>query len=177
MSSMKHLASVLDDLEHGHDVDLFDAAHAYILNGWTITLVGDDKRPIGKWGAGGWNRFDESNMHKLRVGRATGIGVITGPSGLVVLDYDQADVFDLVASTYGEHDTRIARTPRGYHAYFSAPDGVTLKPRQNIIPGLDVRAAESYIILPPSIMSHGSYAWHNAKPISELPANIIPLIS
>jgi hypothetical protein len=174
---MKHLASVLDDLEHGHDVDLVDAAHAYIMNGWTITLVGDDKRPIGKWGAGGWNRFDASNMHKLRIGRATGLGVITGPSGLVVLDYDQADVFDLVALTYGEHDTRIARTPRGYHAYFSAPDGVTLKPRQNIIPGLDVRAAESYIILPPSIMSHGSYAWHNAKPISELPANIIPLIS
>lgn len=177
MSTIKELHHTYTNLLDGEPCSLTDAAHAYILDGYTITLVGADKRPTGKWGVGGWNRFDETNADRLSIGRATGIAVITGPSGLAVLDFDDPDVFALFTEQYGDIQTRIARTPRGYHAYFNAPDGVTIKPRLNIIPGLDVRAGESYIILPPSIMEHGTYAWVNANPILDMPMPILNLIT
>lgn len=177
MSTLKELHHTYTDLLDGKPCSLLDAAYAYILDGYTITLVGADKRPIGKWGPGGWNRFGHSNAHELATGRATGIAVITGSSNLAVLDFDDADTFARACDEHNITETRIAQTPRGYHAYFNAPEHATLKPRHNIIPGLDLRAAESYIILPPSTMHHGTYTWANANPILDMPTSILELVS
>ena len=163
---------------HPQRTPIVDAAYAYISkNNWTLVAVGDNKRPLGEWGPGGHNRYDYTNLERVFQINAPGIGVITGPSGLVIIDLDNDAAIKLWADTFGLPMTRVARTPRGRHLYFIAPPGVHIPPGTEILPGVDVRGAESYAILPPSRLAHGSYAWVNPEaPILPLPDNVCDLV-
>jgi hypothetical protein len=92
------------------------------------------------------------------------IGIAAGPSRLVILDIDVKGETDGRASLrtcerlLGRLPlTRSVRTPSGgVHLYFSAPDGVELRPSAGKLgPGIDVRAGWSYVIAPPST----GYVW------------------
>jgi hypothetical protein len=142
---------------------------------WTIVLVGADKRPLGEWGVGGRNRYDYRNSENIYATNAPGIGVITGPSGLVIIDLDNDEAIKAWATRFGIPTTLTARTPRGRHLYYNAPPGTYIPPGTSILPGVDVRGGESYAVLPPSIL-HGAYEWANTNPIEDLPDNIINLL-
>ena len=82
---------------------------------WTIVLVGQDKRPLGEWGVGGRNRYDYRNSENIYATTSPGIGVITGPSGLVIIDLDNDEAIKSWAREFGIPTTLTARTPRGRH--------------------------------------------------------------
>jgi hypothetical protein len=157
---------------------ILDAAFAYINeNNWTILGVGLNKRPIGEWGPGNPNRYDYSNSERIyQLGNVPGIAVVTGPSGLVIIDLDNDDAIRSWADRFGLPMTRIAKTPRGRHLYFQAPLGLHIPPGTEIMPGVDVRGAESYAILPPSVLA-AAYTWHNDNPILPLPDDVIDLVT
>lgn len=164
--------------QHPDRSPIIDAAVEYItvLN-WTILVVGSDKRPIGQWAPGTDNRYDYKNFERLyQLSAPTGIGVIAGPSGIVIIDIDNEDAIRAWAERFGTPRTRIAKTPRGRHLYYKAPRGIHIPPGTEIMPGVDVRGSESYAILPPSILTGGAYEWANDEPIQPLPDAIIDLL-
>jgi len=163
---------------HPDRLPILDAAFAYINeNNWTILGVGLNKRPIGEWGPGAPNRYDYSNSERIyQLGNVPGIAVVTGPSGLVIIDLDNDAAIRSWADRFGLPMTRIAKTPRGRHLYFQAPLGLHIPPGTEIMPGVDVRGAESYAILPPSVLA-AAYTWHNENPILPLPDDVIELVT
>jgi hypothetical protein len=163
--------------EHLQTTPLMKAAYDYInRDGWTILGVNADKRPAGPWGIGGWNRFDYTNAEQLFQHNFTAIAVVTGPSGLVGIDFDNDAAIIAWADKYGVPTTLIAETPRGKHLYYEAPPGVELHPSTSLVDGVDVRAAESYLIIAPSETAGGTYKWKNEVEPEPLPDYILELI-
>jgi hypothetical protein len=163
--------------EHTQATPLIKQAYDYInQRGWTILGVGPDKKPIGPWGIGGWNRFDYTNAEQLFQHNFTAIAVITGPSGLIGIDFDNDAAIIAWAERYGVPTTLIAETPRGKHLYYEAPAGIELHPSTSLVDGVDVRAAESYLIVAPSETAGGTYRWKNSVDPEPLPDFILQLI-
>lgn len=114
------------------------------------------------------------------------VGVVTGPrSGLLVLDVDPRNGG---TGSLGALEAEVGVLPGtltaltgggGCHLVFRYPDGVTVKSRANALgPGLDVKAAGGYIVVPPSIHpdTGGAYEWQGGTPaveIAELPAAVL----
>lgn len=145
------------------------------LDNWTTLAVKPDKRPIDDWGKqGDPNRFDYRNSETIfeRFSRVDAFGVVTGASGLLIVDLDNEDAIRLYAERFGIPQTRIVITPRGRHLYFLAPTDITIGPATDILPGIDIRAGNSYAIMPPSRTSGGEYRWGNDLPIAPLPDNL-----
>ena len=148
----------------------------HLANGWTIIGVGGDKRPVGSWRVGGWNRISPTSSRKKVSSKSAGVGIITGPSGLVIIDLDTPQAMTEWIERFGAITTRTAHTPRGLHIYYTSPDASNLKPRTNVLPNIDVRAGESYVVAPGSTLDGGTYAWGNDNPIEALPAEVLRLI-
>jgi hypothetical protein len=155
------------------------AAYQHInRDNWTLLAVGADKRPLGKWSPGEPNRYNYQNALEVfdRAARVQAFGLVAGPSGLIIIDLDSDEAIRLFHERFGKPDTRIVKTPRGRHLYYQAPAGLTLGPSTDLLPGIDVRAGESYAILPPSVTDGGKYEWANDLPIAELSGSILDLL-
>lgn len=93
-------------------------------------------------------------------GQDAGIGVHTGPSGLILFDADSVAADDAIRRRAGKAaiDTAVvADTSRGCHYWYRAPEGIPLGPITGLcgIPNLDIRAGSSFGILPPSPRPNG----------------------
>jgi hypothetical protein len=164
--------------EHATATAQARAAFDYInRDGWTVCAVGADKKALGSWSAGGPNRYDYRNAERVFGLSATAYGCIAGPSNVVIVDLDNADAIRAFAERFGIPDTRIANTPRGKHLYYQAPADVQLRPSVSIMPGVDVRAGESYAIIPPSTTTGGEYSWANDKPIAPMPPDLLAALT
>jgi len=118
-----------------------------------------------------WERFPDAN-----------IGLATRPSRLLVIDIDRKNgvdgMFGLAKVTlkYKRDPFRYAREARtpsgGHHLYFNDPGGVSPsqgKFGKHNCPGVDIRAGESCITVPPS----AGYEWANKHPVGDLPDELI----
>jgi energy-coupling factor transporter ATP-binding protein EcfA2 len=146
---------------------------------WTMLAVKPDKTPLGLWGqVGNDNRFDYRNGEDIfsRFAHVDAFGVVTGASGLIIIDLDNEDAIRLFFDRFGVPQTRIVRTPRGRHLYYLAPTDITIGPMTDVLPGIDVRAGNSYAILPPSRTAGGEYSWANNLPIAPLPDDLRALL-
>lgn len=78
------------------------------------------------------------------------LGVVTGWRGLVVIDFDQ---FDLFADWWGRYpiETFMIGTNRGVHVYLFADQPTQAKK----LTGVDIKAAGGYVLAPPSIHPSG----------------------
>lgn len=145
---------------------------------WTTLAVKADKRPLDDWGKNGDpNRFDYRNSDEIfaRFARVDAFGVVAGPSGLIIIDLDNEDAIRLYVQRFGMPETRIVKTPRGRHLYYLAPDDITIGPDTDILgneSGIDIRAGNSYAIMPPSRTTGGEYSWLNDLPIAPLPNSL-----
>jgi putative DNA primase/helicase len=118
------------------------------------------------------------------------IGVLTGSeSGLLVLDVDpRHDGDKSLADLEREHgsvgSTVVSRTGGGgLHLLFAFPtDGVSIRNRAAIRPGLDVRGDGGYIVAPPSRHASGQcYSWQpahepEAVPLAPAPEWLLDII-
>jgi hypothetical protein len=164
--------------DHAASTPQARAAFDYITqHDWTVCAVNTDKKAAGPWSIGGSNRFDYRNAEGVFHTIRTAFAIITGPSRLVIIDLDNPDAIRAWAERFGIPTTRIANSPRGKHLYFLAPADTIIRPGVSIMPGVDIRAGESYIIAPPSITLGGAYIWANDNPIEPLPREVIDLIS
>ncbi|HEX6405144.1 MAG TPA: bifunctional DNA primase/polymerase [Pseudonocardiaceae bacterium] len=120
------------------------------------------------------------------------VGIATGPSGLVVLDLDTARPGEPVPAQWAKlgissgaamlrelthrHNTRITpafavRTPsHGWHLYYRAPAGATLRNTQGVLGWkIDTRAGGGYVVAPGSRVPSGTYELITDREVAELP--------
>jgi len=180
------------------DNNLLEAALAYAREGWAVFPVHEpnkqgcscgnpecedvgkhprtphgfydattDERTIRKW----WGWWPNANIG-------------TPPAERVVLDVDGLDGICALAALEKVHaplpETLTANTGRELHQhfYFAASDAVIRNSNGKLGPGLDVRGAGGYVILPPSLHQSGNrYAWANDLEPAPLPPWLAAAIS
>ena len=102
------------------------------------------------------------------------IGFVPGRAGVLVLDVDgpegadEATLLGLLAEP-----TMVVMTGRGRHLYFRHPGG-TIGNRK-LAPGIDVRADNGYVVLPPSVHLNGNVyrAVGRMDEIRDLPGAVV----
>jgi hypothetical protein len=116
-----------------------------------------------------------------------GIGIATGPSGLVVVDLDVPkegetgpDGTDALSALAHERGgpipaTYSVTTPSGgRHLYYRAPAGVRLRSTQkHVCANVDTRAWGGYVVGPGSVLPRGGYELADDTDPAELPGWLI----
>ncbi|NJQ05497.1 bifunctional DNA primase/polymerase [Streptomyces lonarensis] len=122
-----------------------------------------------------------------------GIGLATGPAGLVVVDLDKpktpdkrdapcgAATFKALCERAGQPvpTTRAVRTAGGgRHLYFTAPPGSRLHNTQGRLgPLVDTRAWGGYVLAPGTTLPAGRYELVDAAPVAPLPNWLLALLA
>ncbi len=160
---------------------------AYLGLGWELLLLapGTKVPPRGSRGvldciAGP----DELAACVARFGGRCNLGVVTGASGLLVVDVDrghasgadgEATLRTLAAGRPVPDGPQQATPSGGRHLLFHAVEGIG--PSSNLLGlGVDVRAARSYVVVAPSAIPPGAYRWLTSPrtPLPELPTWLTP---
>jgi len=137
----------------------------------TIPIFYKDKRPKIKWQEYQKTMPTDTELQTWFSKQLTNIAVITGWSGLVVLDFDDMSAYSqwLMWATrtgayteYVAQNTYQVRTGRGVHVYIRLPH-----PEQNKhLNKIDIKANGGYVLVPPSIHPSGkSYSVINSRAI------------
>lgn len=155
--------------------DMLAAALDYARRGWAVFPCGRDKRPLIK----DWPHMATMAPEKIREwwGRwpDASIGCPTGPgSGFWVLDVDLpegpaslAELEDLFGALPPTMEQRTGGG--GRQLFFRWPEDREVRNSAGKLgPGLDVRGAGGYVILPPSGHPSGRrYAWITPAEVAE----------
>ena len=159
--------------------DVLEQALQYAARGWPIfQLSAGTKLP--RKGTHGHRdaATDRATIEQLWTERPHGnIGLACGE--IVVIDLDGPTsiqkLTELAAPHGGLPRTLTAQTRRGFHLYFRAPAGITIRTRNEKrsgkgADGIDVKGAGGFVVLPPSRIKNGFiYKWILEVPIVELP--------
>jgi len=136
------------------------------IDNWTETAT-TDLQTVSAW----W--LENPNFN---------IGCLTGwPSGNIVLDLDPSETVS-IEDILRDLDVRLgetltAKTPSGgLHIYYRLPEGLDVRRRIKIRPGLDIMADKSQVLLPPSSIDGVKYEWHTKKKIQPLPQRLLALL-
>lgn len=156
---------------------MLDHALQYAGRGWPIFRLSAHKVPFkGSHGhldattdAGTITRW-WTEKPLANIGLATGRIVVIDPDGPTALDRLTA----LGAGHGGWPLTLTAKTPRGIHLYYAAPEGIEIRswnePRaKKGDDGIDIKGQGGYVVLPPSKSRNGEYQWLVNVPLSPLP--------
>ncbi|WP_130800136.1 bifunctional DNA primase/polymerase [Streptomyces otsuchiensis] len=120
-----------------------------------------------------------------------GIGLATGPAGLLVVDLDKpkdkrdapggAATFQALCERAGQAvpTTRTVRTAGGgRHLYFTAPSGSRLHNTQGRVgPLVDTRAWGGYVLAPGTTLPAGRYELADEAPVAPLPDWLLALLA
>ncbi len=124
--------------------------------------------------AGWWKKWPAAN-----------IGIMTGPSGLVVVDVDPRNLGD---ESFHEMEERFGELPRGpvahtggggWHYFLQAPEHVDVRTTA-LAPGLELKARTGYVVAAPSLhLSGRNYAWDADRgfedPLPDCPTWLVKL--
>ena len=139
-----------------------NAAAEYAARGWAVfPCVPGGKVPLGTLAPHGVKDATTDAM-KIRewwtAEPNANVAIAAGRSGLVIVDCDGTEGIGAFTSWADAQDIPLgdvpcAATPNGgRHYYFAAGlfPAVPLSPRVRVLPGVDIRAGESYVVAPPS---------------------------
>ncbi len=85
------------------------------------------------------------------------VGILTGLSGITIIDCDDADLLEHAFSLFGE--TRlVTETPSGgHHAWYRANGERCLNLRPHGVP-IDIKGLGGFVVVPPSVRPEGKHA-------------------
>lgn len=107
------------------------------------------------------------------------IGCVPGPGGLAALDLDEYKKHFAGADLLTEEEQRtltVRTGSGGHHLYYRKHDGATYSNAPGTLPaGIDVRADNGYVILPPSLHYSGNrYQWEDGRNPGDLAPQLLP---
>lgn len=116
----------------------------------------------------GWQEVSTTNAEIIKKwwlqNPAYNVGIDTGKSGLIVIDYDAANgkpglqIREDWRKAHTVPDTWTVRTPRGgLHEYYKGQG----KTQTGLYKGVDVRAGGGLVVAPPSMFYGKAYKWEN----------------
>lgn len=159
------------------------AALAIAAKGKPVFPVGINKRPLTAHGFKDATTDPDAIRAFLSMAGVAGIAMPTGPvSGLVVVDRDRKNGVDGIAACQDLEldigplpETLRQRTGSGGdQLFYQYPDGVEIPCSAGKVgPGIDIRSAGGYVVLPPSVNEAGPYVWLNRLPPAPLPQSWI----
>jgi putative DNA primase/helicase len=127
-----------------------------------------DERTITEW----WTRWPIANIG------------IPGSDELFFLDVDprHGGMESLAQLETGNKipDTVRVRTGGGGMHYYLAPNGISINGRIGMLPGIDIKSAGGYALVPPSLHASGArYEWDPTAPklIAEAPGWLVDIIN
>ena len=143
---------------------VLEAALKYRALGLSVLPVGRDKKPLLPW-ADLQKRLPTNAEIKGWYQRwpDAGVGIVTGPiSGLAVLDIDPRNGGDKSLFSSEEYIIPVCPTGNtgggGTHHFFR--DDGALPTCPGLLPGVDLKAAGGYVVVPPSLHPSGrAYVW------------------
>lgn len=158
---------------------LESAALAVAGRGKPVFPVGINKRPLTKHGYRDATTDPDTIRAMMTMPGVAGIGMPTGPvSGLIVIDRDKKNGVDGIAACQDLEAelgplpaTRQQRTGSGGdQLFYRYPDGADIPCSAGRIgPGIDIRSAGGYVVLPPSRNESGPYEWIDRRAPVPLP--------
>lgn len=171
---------------------LLEAALNYARRGWaSLPIAPGAKVPACAHGVKDATTDVETIRQWWTTTPDAGVGIACGAvSRLLVLDVDRHGDVD-GEEALAELERKCGPLPRtiesltgggGRQLFFGIPDGVTVRTRTGIRPGLDVRGEGSYVVAFPSIHPSGRrYEWSvdghpDEVPLAEAPAWLLELI-
>jgi hypothetical protein len=143
---------------------------------WRNKTPNAQKLPGGSWEYLQRELPTEADVTRWFASRLENIGLVMGWNGLVVVDFDNMDAYN-VWRQVEQIATYEVKTARGMHVYFQIKEPIS-NMHSNL---LDIKA-HGYVLIPPSIHPSGfEYMQHNANPIKKveklsdvLPEALIP---
>ena len=160
------LSSALKYAELGFDVIPVKPHEKLLFEGNDYFDPSRDKEIIIHW----WKRVPNANI---------GLPTSLRHNSLVVIDIDIKDGIDGRISLnqfLKEHNLQLSKTSvvksgTGFHLYYRNSTGMRLWGNKDVLPNVDIRAENAYIVAPPSIHKNKSrYKWISGS-INEL-ANV-----
>jgi hypothetical protein len=152
-------------------MNLLETAIQWLVQGFSvIPLIFRDKKPDSNLLPGyQWKPYQTQlpTLDELVWWFSTphNIGLVTGWNNLVVIDFDNMDVFNLWYSLY-PLKTFMVKTRRGVHVYLKIQEPTSSLHTQYI----DIKAAGGYVLIPPSIHPSGfEYEVFSDAPILSVP--------
>jgi hypothetical protein len=125
-----------------------------------------DTERVRKW----WERCPNAN-----------IGLATGEGGHIALDFDVKDgkpgleTLELLQRRF-DMETLTASTPtNGFHKVFNYP-GPMFCNSVELLPGMDVRATNGYIVVAPSVVDGKPYRWTNTLRPKDMSPELIAFL-
>ncbi len=109
----------------------------------------------------------------IRTGNASGIIVIDVKGGAIGMES-----LAIIEAEHGALVTQRATTPwGGIQLYFNAPT-CRVPSRTNVLPGIDVRGDDGYIVAPPSVVDGNVYEWiEDDTLIADLPESLLSVLT
>jgi len=168
--------------------ELGQQAEEYAKAGWYVFPIKPrDKTPLTPHGLNDATiRIDIIRRWWEKAPQAN-IGLNCGKSGLIAIDLDKhgeqdgLTQWETLTQRYGLNPmTAISLTGGGgRHLLFRIPQDCKIKNSAGkLAPGIDVRGAGGYVVLPPSIHPNGKpYAWSDDVAIEPLPLPILDLLT
>jgi Bifunctional DNA primase/polymerase, N-terminal/Protein of unknown function (DUF3987) len=143
----------------GHVLCNSPAKHPRTANG--LKDASSDPAQVMAW----WAKWPDANVG-IRTGGGTFVVDVDGEAGWEFLKEREVPA------------TLSARTGRGVHLYFYAPEGVAVRNRAKVGPELDVRGDGGYVLAPPSEHASGAvYEWVDPEAdIAEAPGWLVELV-
>lgn len=177
---MKHLKyQVIEDKD-----SLLSWALGYAGRGWSVfPLKPKKKAPLTRHGWKDATTSEDTIREWWKQHPDANIGLACGPSGVVVLDFDEAkdgyEGGELLAKLQEEFPTLTSQTGGGWHFFYSQPNGEGVSNARGKLPkGVDVRGNGGYVVVPPSIHPNGSiYRWDKDLPIAPLPDFVLEILT
>ena len=168
------------------DNNLMTAALEYARRGWAVfPLCSGEKKPVTAQG------FKDATTNEKQIREwwtmypAANIGIATGPAsgGLLVIDIDnhgrknghaELKEWEMEHGPLPVTLSAKTTTSESYeHLYFSY-SGMNLRSRLYVRSDIDLRAANDYVIAPPSIYHGNRFTWENPNtPISAVNDNVL----
>ena len=161
-------------------MDMIDFATEYALRGWKVFPLA----PLNKVPLAGTNGFKDATADPQKIAAwwqanpNANIGLATGSaSGVWVIDIDQKNdrdgraSIDAFAKKYAPcaPALKVATTPNGgQHWYVKHDDAQPVASRAGVLPGVDIRGDGGYVVVPPSVLRGGHYAWTESAVTSEV---------
>ena len=144
----------------------FEAARDYLnFNMSVIPLVPNSKRPaLESWAEFQHRRPTFSELESWwQDGQQKGVAIVCGQvSGIVVLDIDDPDKFEIALKALGETlpDTPIVQTRKGWHVYFRYPQNRVVRRHDRLADwGSELRGDGCYVVAPPTVIEGHKYHW------------------
>lgn len=150
--------------------EMFSRAFAYMVDGYSVIPVGDDKRPLLR----SWKQYQEEAADEDQLEQwftkdypKANIGIVTGRvSNLTVIDVD----------TYKDAKTNPNIFPNtftvqtgngGYQLYYEYQEGLTISAgAYPQYPAVDIRSDGGYVVAPPSVthyLDRGTGEWKGGE--------------